>query len=107
MTFFETAEQSGVFLHLLCAGAAAGALYDLMAPLRRRCARPLAAALDALWCLLAGGLGLLALIQNGEDRLRLYALLGMACGAGIYCLGIRSLLLAVFRFFQKKKARSP
>ncbi len=107
MTFFETAEQSAVFLLLLYAGAAAAVLYDLAAFLRRRCPAGIAAALDLTWCLVSGALCLLALILGGESRLRLYALLGLCCGAGIYRLGLRRVLLsAAARLSGKKKNRA-
>lgn len=110
MTFFETAGQSGVFLLLLYAGAAAGVLYDAISPARRRCPRPLAVILDGSWCLLAAALCALALAAGGENQLRLYALLGMVCGAGIYCLGVRRLILGAVRllrrFTQRKNAAS-
>ena len=106
MTFFETAGQSAVFLLLLYAGAAAAILYDLIAFVRRRCPPAPAAALDILWCLMAGALCLSALILRGESRLRLYALLGLCCGAGIYCLGLRRIVRSVaFRLAKKRLPR--
>ena len=89
MTFFEASVQSGVFLLLLYAGAAAGILYDLLSLLRRRLPRLLSPLPDLLWCLLCAGLCVCALARGGEGSLRLYAMLGMACGAGIYILGLR------------------
>lgn len=108
MTFFETAGQGIVFRLLLYAGAAAGLLYDLLSLPRRRLPRALAAALDVCWCLLCALLCLFALALGGENHLRLYALLGMACGAGIYCLGIRRIVLGILqglkKILSKKKA---
>ena len=58
MTFFETANQSRLFLLLLYAGTAAGVLYDGCALVRRKCPRPLCVLCDAAWALLAGGAAL-------------------------------------------------
>ncbi|MBQ9265084.1 MAG: spore cortex biosynthesis protein YabQ [Clostridia bacterium] len=107
MTFFETAAQGRVFLLLLYAGAGAAVLYDLLTPLRTRCPRPVGIAVDILWCLLAGAVCLSALALGGENHLRLYAMLGMVCGGGIYCLGVRRLILAALRIagrmFEKRE----
>lgn len=89
MTFFESSLQSGAFLMLLYAGAAAGLLYDLFSLLQRQLPRFLSPLPDVLWCLMCAGLCVCALALGGEGRLRLYALLGMACGAGLYALGVR------------------
>lgn len=91
MTFFETSGQGAVFLLLLYAGAASGVLYDLIAPFRRRAPRPAAILLDAAWCLLTAGLCFFALTLGGEKEMRIYALLGLCCGAGVYSLGVRRL----------------
>ena len=105
MIFFETARQSRAFLLLLYAGAAAGLLYDLCALLRRRLPRPLAAACDGLWCLMAAGLCALALAMSGEGALRLYALLGMICGGGIYDLGVRRVAAGAAGLLRRRSAR--
>lgn len=102
MIFFETANQARVFLLLLAAGMGAGLLYDLASPLRRR-ARPFPAALlDAVWCLLSGMLCALALAAGGESTLRLFALLGLLCGGGIYCLGVRRVLRGMIGLLSAK-----
>ena len=54
----------------------------------------LSAALCAALCLAALSLG-------GENQLRLYALLGMVCGAGIYCLGVRRIGLGILQWLKK------
>ncbi len=92
MIFFETAGQARGFLLLLCAGLTAGALYDVMGLIRRGLPRWAQAPLDLIWCALAAAACLLALALGGEKRVRLYALLGLCCGGGIYCLGIRALI---------------
>jgi len=95
MTFFETAGQGSAFLLLLCMGAAAGMIGDGVSLLRRRCPRPLGIALDGLCGLVFALLCLFALAIRQENRLRLYALLGMLCGAGLYALGVRQLILGL------------
>ena len=97
MIFFETAGQARGFLLLVCAGFLAGALYDLLGLVRRplpRWAQPIP---DVLWCGLTAAACLMALALGGERRVRLYALLGLCCGGGMYCLGVRALLRAVRR----------
>ena len=91
MTFFESSGQAAIFLMLLYAGAAAGVIYDLLAPLRRRLPSALAGLPDLIWCLLAAALCAFALMLGGEGKARPYALLGLCCGGGIYCLGARQL----------------
>ena len=95
MIFFETSGQARGFLLLLAAGLAAGAGYDLIGLARRRVPRWAGALLDGLWCLLAAAACALALALSGEARLRLYALLGLACGGLLHALGLRALLRAL------------
>lgn len=104
MTFFETAGQAAIFLMLLYAGAAAGITYDLLSPLRRRAPRPLAMLLDGVWCALTAALCFFALALGGEGKLRLYALLGLCCGAGIYSLGVRTVVRGIASLFKKRKS---
>ncbi len=106
MTFFETAGQARAFLWLLYAGMGAGLCYDLLSPLRRRLPSLPAAGIDALWALAAGALCALALFQGGANRLRLYALLGLGLGGGVYALGIHALGKAVIRRFTGRKSRA-
>jgi len=105
MIFFETSGQALIFLMLLYAGAGAAVTYDVIAPLRRRAPRPIAAVLDVFWCLMAGILCALALAAGGENKMRAYALLGLFCGGGIYALGIRSLAAALFRLFSSRRTQ--
>ena len=102
MIFFETAAQASAFLLLLYAGFAAGLLYDLLGVPRRLLPPWAALPLDVLWCLAAGAACAAALALGGESRARLFALLGLASGAGIYCLGVRALFQFILRLFSKK-----
>ena len=101
MIFFETAGQARGFLLLLCAGLLSGAMYDLIGLLRHPLPRWLRPPLDLLWCALTAAACLLALALGGERRVRLYALLGLLCGGGIYCLGVRALLQSIARRLHK------
>lgn len=103
MTFFEASGQGRAFLLLLYAGAGAALCYDLIAPLRRHSPPWLRPALDGIWCLLTGWLCFLALAMGDQGALRLYALLGLCCGAGIYCLGVRRAALALLGRIKKGK----
>ncbi|MBQ7656711.1 MAG: spore cortex biosynthesis protein YabQ [Clostridia bacterium] len=100
MIFFETAGQARMFLFLLYAGFLAGPLYDLLGIPRRRLPRFFQPALDALWCLLTGGMTALALAMGGERQPRLFALLGLACGAAVYGLGVRRLIRGIGRWMK-------
>ena len=106
MIFFETAGQARTFLLLLYAGFGAGALYDLLALPRRRLPRLIQPALDALWCLVTGGAAALALAAGGEHSFRLYSLLGLACGAAVYGLGIRALVRGLARLIKRMKGKA-
>ncbi len=103
MTFFETANQAFAFLLLLYAGMAGGVLYDIFGFFRRRMPGPAGALADMIWCLLTAALCGLSLAISGEGRVRLFALLGLCCGGGIYCLGIRAAINAVIRFMKSRK----
>lgn len=103
MTFFETAGQARCFLLLLYAGFASGALYDILRLPRRGLPRWLGAALDVVWCLLTAAACALSLAVGGEGKARLYALLGLCCGAALYSLGIRAAVLGVAHGWKRKK----
>lgn len=103
MNFYEARGQASVFLLLLYAGFGAAALYDAFRLLSKYLPSYLEAAVDLIWCLLTGTACALALSIGGEERARLYALLGLCCGAGIYCLGVRTLGRSVWLFFKKKR----
>lgn len=105
MSFFETAGQARGFLLLLYAGFGAAAAYDGFSLLRAFGPRWLRPLWDALWCLLAGACCALALALGGENRVRAYALLGLCCGAIIYCFGIRTVIQAAGRRLKKGRGR--
>jgi len=107
MTFFETGGQARVFLLLLYAGFLSGALYDGARGLRKVLPRFLRFLPDAVWCLITATACALALAAGGEGRARLYAVLGLCCGAGIYCLGLRRAVLCLVRFFHSRKKECP
>ena len=107
MIFFETAGQARGFLLLLCAGLISGALYDLTGLIRRRLPRFFRPLPDFLWCVLTAAACLTALALGGERRVRLYALLGLCCGGGVYCLGIRALILGIVRALRKNRPDAP
>ena len=106
MIFFETAHQARVFLLLLAMGMVAGALYDGFALFRRKKSVLLTALVDLIYFLLVGGLCFYALFLGGEKALRFYALLGIFCGAGIYCLGIRSIVIFIVKRIKGEKKQS-
>ena len=62
-------------------------------------------AADFFFCLLSGTLCFLALALGGESRLRLYACVGLLCGAVIYALGIRCVLRGCTDFVKKRLIR--
>ena len=97
MIFFETAGQARAFLLLTYAGFAAAVLYDAAGLLRRASPAWLRPVWDILWCLITGLCCALALALGGQSEARLYALLGLTCGAGVYALGARAALLALRR----------
>ena len=97
MIFYETAGQPRGLLLLLYAGACAGALYDVLRGLGRHGPGWLSGTADFIWCLLSAGLCFLALAMAGENRMRLYALAGLAGGALLYALGIRRVLRGLGR----------
>lgn len=101
MIFFETANQCRVFLLLLYAGFFSALLYDLLRPLRGVLPRLLRFLPDVVWCLLTAASCALALAIGGESQARLYALLGLCCGAGIYCLGVRTVFLFTAQLFKR------
>ena len=101
MIFFETANQCRVFLLLLYAGFFSALLYDLLRPLRGVLPRLLRFLPDVVWGLLTAASCALALAIGGENQARLYALLGLCCGAGIYCLGVRTAFLFIAQLLKK------
>ena len=102
MIFRETALQGRGFLLLLCAGLAAGVLYDGLTLLRRWIPPGPGTAADILWGVLVSAMGTLALAAAGEQKARLYALLGLALGGAIYAAGIHRALAGAARFLKKR-----
>ena len=100
---FSTIGQIHVFLWMIGAGLAIGAVYTLCAWLRRLlCAGFwLTLAIDALFGLGAAALIIAAALIASRGSLRLYEFLGAALGAILFELGVRpaleSLMRAVFR----------
>ena len=103
MIFFETAGQARCFLLLWGAGFFTAALYDGFRFLRSHCHGWLGAAWDLLWCLCACFCCALALGLGGERTVRLYALLGLCCGAAVYCLGPRAAWTAIKKWGRRKE----
>ena len=102
MIFFETAGQARCFLLLWGAGFAAAALYDGFRFLRSCCRAWLGAVWDLLWCLCLSACCALALGLGGEGTARLYALLGLCCGASVYCFGPRAAWIAIKKRERRK-----
>ena len=106
MIFHETAVHPALFLLLCYAGAGAGMIYDLLSFLRRRAPGGIGGILDILWCLTAGALCLWALIRGGEDRIRGFALPAFGCGAGVYALGVRQVIMGAWKKWNKRNIRN-
>lgn len=108
---FSTIGQIHVFLWMVGAGLAVGALYALCAWIRRLlCAGFwLTLTIDALFGLGAAVILIVAALIASYGRLRLYELLGAVLGAILFELGVRPPLEALFgaifarlrRLFQK------
>lgn len=104
---FSTIGQIYVFLWMVGAGLAAGALYALFAAIRRLlCAGFwLTLLLDALFGLGAGLILIAASLAASYGRLRLYELLGAAAGFALFQAGIappvRGAALALLRLLRR------
>lgn len=88
---FSTIGQIHVFLWMVGAGLAIGALYALCAAVRKLlCAGFwLSLLADAVFGLIAAAVLIIAALTADYGRLRLYELLGAALGAILFELGIR------------------
>ena len=104
--FFETRDQALIFLALLYAGAVSAVLYDLLGLVRRRAGKLMTALLDVFFFVSMAVLCAPLLAASGQDGLRMYALLGVVCGALLYSLGLRALARAAFRYWTGKN-RAP
>ncbi len=97
---FHTVGQSYVFLLMLLSGLLCGAWYDILRRLRALtgAGRPLTALFDALFAVGCAPVAAYALyISNGAD-IRLYALLGAACGFTMYMAAIARMIDAACAF---------
>lgn len=100
--FFETRNQSFVFLGMVYVGLGLGLVYDVLHLAPRPGKKGLTAVADLLFFLLAGLSLTLALVVTGQEGLRLYALLGLVCGGIVYLLGVRRLLKGVAAFVGRR-----
>lgn len=104
---FYTDGQSYVFLAMLVCGALVGAWYDVLRRVRRltMAGAVLTALLDALFAVsalfLTGGFLFLATRLD----VRLYALLGIACGMTLYRFSLQPMLDALVNFLQKQLSK--
>lgn len=104
---FYTDGQAYVFLAMLVCGALVGAWYDVLRRVRRltMAGAVLTALLDALFALgallLTGGFLFLATRLD----VRLYALLGIACGMTLYRFSLQMALDALVNFLQKQLSK--
>lgn len=100
--FFETKSQAWVFLGMIYLGLGLGVIYDALGLLRKTEKKGFIAGADLIFFLLAGGTLTMALVMTGQDGLRLYSLLGLACGGLLYVLGLRRLVLGIAAFMGKR-----
>lgn len=98
MLFF-TIGQIHVFLWMIGAGLAVGALYTLCAALRRllQAGFWLTLTIDALFGLGAAVILIAAALTASYGRLRAFELLGAFLGAALFLLGVRPPLERLFR----------
>lgn len=96
---FEATRQGGVFLTMVYAGLLCGVLYDILRIARRvLCAgRMLSAVLDILFWIGAAGICAVALFHTIREPVRMYAMLGAACGMMLYLMGVSELLYGIIR----------
>ncbi len=100
--FFDTRNQSFVFLGLMYVGLGLGLVYDVLHLGRKTKRKGITAAADLLFFLLAGLALTLSLVVTGQDGLRLYALFGLVCGGIVYVMGVRSLLKGIAAFVDRR-----
>jgi|GEM_PF-964666 len=96
---FAAQGQAQVFLATVYAGLAAGVAYDLLRLLRvsTRAGQLVTAALDIVFWILAAALVALAAALSGAPGLRLYLVMGAACGMLLWAAGLRRIMLGVGR----------
>lgn len=96
------ADQARVFLAMTLCGAALGALYDVLSPLRRGV---LTGAADLLFgALCALGMVLAALIMEAEP-FRLYAFAGALLGGALYAASIGTIVRKVSGAVRKRRKK--
>lgn len=105
MNFFVLPMQVHLMRQMCLAGLAAGAVYDGLRPLRRRTVSCVLA--DGFYGLLCWLMVTFVLAKCGESSVRLVHLVFFLLGAGLYALGIRTLLLFCFRFITGRKNLLP
>ncbi len=89
-------DQLRSLLLALALGAAAGLLYDLLRPARRRSGRGLGAALDGLFALAAGGAVFLQAMGAESGTLGLWQLAAALLGFLLYLHALSPPLLRLF-----------
>ncbi|MEG0767763.1 MAG: spore cortex biosynthesis protein YabQ [Clostridia bacterium] len=102
---FETAGQAWAFWIMLYGGLAMGLLYDVLSLARwlLRAGPYVTGVLDLFFWLAASVLASCALAYAG-GTMRLYTLVGCACGALLYALGPGHLLRTLCRRLPRKKS---
>jgi spore cortex biosynthesis protein YabQ len=104
---FATIGQAWYFLAAVYGGIAIGALYDLcrMARDAMRAGHGATMAVDAVFWLLAGAAMFATLWYAGLAELRVYMLLGFACGWALYTIALSRVVMAIYRLVKKMLAR--
>lgn len=104
---FEATRQGGVFLTMVYAGLLCGVFYDILRAARRLfgAGQILSAALDILFWIGAAGICAFALFRAIREPVRLYAMLGAACGMMLYLMGVSELLYGMIRAIGKAAAK--
>lgn len=93
---FYTTGQIYIFLATILAGIAVGAWYDMLCPIRCLCKAklPLSLAADIVFGLGAGAIVTACLYAAAYGEVRLYSLMGIACGCILYFGTVSRLLHA-------------
>ncbi len=91
---FSSAGQAQAFLATVYAGLAAGVAYDLLRLLRLslKAGRVVTALLDLVFWVITAALVAVATALSGAKGLRLYLLLGAACGMLLWAAGLRQIM---------------
>lgn len=96
---FETKGQAVIFLATVAGGLIVGLIYDIIAFVRQEthASRSATFALDMLFWLVSAVILAITLIKVGADGFRAYTLMGFACGALIYAIGLHIVVRYVFQ----------